>query len=106
VDRGSAQCVTGGTRLAQLENAIANDVSPDRFAFKTASTVIQSALEPGRLISGSRTGRDRFVDDGSAQCVPGGTRLAQLGAQLENAIANGVSPDRLNPDTSDPAPSR
>jgi hypothetical protein len=35
------------------------------------------------------------VDDGSAQCVPGGTRLAQLGAQLENAIANGVSPDRF-----------
>jgi hypothetical protein len=32
VDRGSAQCVPGGTRLAQLENAIANDVSPDRFA--------------------------------------------------------------------------
>jgi hypothetical protein len=25
---------------------------------------------------------------GSAQCVPGGTRLAQLGAQLGNAIAN------------------
>jgi hypothetical protein len=25
------------------------------------------------------------------QCVPGGTRLAQLGAQLENAIANGAS---------------
>ena len=35
------------------------------------------------------------MDDGSAQCVPGGTRLAQLGAQLENAIANGVSPDRF-----------
>ena len=33
------------------------------------------------------------MDGGSAQCVPGGTRLAQLGAQLENAIANGVSPD-------------
>jgi hypothetical protein len=32
VDRGSAQYVPGGTRLAQLENAIANDVSPDRFA--------------------------------------------------------------------------
>jgi hypothetical protein len=29
------------------------------------------------------------VDGGSAQCMPGGTRLAQLG----NAIANGVSPD-------------
>jgi len=41
-----------------------------------------------------RTGRDRFVDGGSAQCAPGGTRLAQLGAQLEN-VANGVSPDRF-----------
>jgi hypothetical protein len=43
--------------LAQLENAIANDVSPDRFAFKTASTVIQSALEPGRLRPTHRTCR-------------------------------------------------
>jgi hypothetical protein len=37
------------------------------------------------------------VDGGSAQCVPGGTRLAQLGAQLENAIANGVSPKSVRP---------
>jgi hypothetical protein len=36
------------------------------------------------------------VDGGSAQCVPDGTRLAQLGAQLENAIANDASPDRFD----------
>jgi hypothetical protein len=34
------------------------------------------------------------VDGGSAQCVPGGTRLAQLGAQLENAIAGSRRVDR------------
>ena len=48
----------------------------------------------GQLAFTFRTGRDRFVDGGSARCVPGGTRLAQLGAQPEN-VANGVSPDRF-----------
>jgi hypothetical protein len=35
------------------------------------------------------------VDGESAQCVPGGTRLAQLGTQLENAFANDASPERF-----------
>jgi hypothetical protein len=74
VDRGSAQCVPGGTRLAQLENAIANDVSPDR-------------LPGGEKLAASRsprwfTSRPRHWSRSSSRWRGGGMEIGKIPAEL------------------------
>jgi hypothetical protein len=67
--------------LIALKNAI-NEIEREITILEERRQRTRHIQIGGQLAFTFRTGRDRFVDGGSAQCVPGGTRLAQLGAQL------------------------